>query len=181
MSLYHLTHYIRAERSNKTHAITLLLDYTMCVYGSAAGIQRFLLMINVNGGLFIWQMHFVKMSKLIRFNFVPFTKCQDWSATRGTHDMHQVWLDLFMCSFTQNASAICKEVYGGSLVMKGSICITVLKTGDRACFNLALIMQEQIKLSVCVWVRVCIRCDLSYEISRSTSDVTHFHTKSFFN
>lgn len=40
--------------------------------------------------------------------------------------------------------------------MKGSICITVLKTGDSGGFNLALIMQEQIKLSV------CIRCDLSY-------------------
>lgn len=57
--------------------------------------------------------------------------------------------------------------------MKGSICVAVLQTGDRACFNLALIMQEQIKLSVCECV--------SAEISRNTSDITHYHTKSFFN
>lgn len=92
--------------------------------------------------------------------------------TRGTVDMHQVWLDLFICSFTQNASAICKELYRGSLVMKGSICITVLKTGDSGSFNLALIMQEQIKLSV------CIRCDLSYNHNIQECSITdhRYHT-----
>ncbi len=52
--------------------------------------------------------------------------------------------------------------------MKGSICITVLKTGDSGGFNLALIMQEQIKLSV--------RCDLSYNHNIQERSITvHRH------